>query len=334
MILQLLKSNSPINYFFYLIIGILFWLGSFLVPFSYQFFEGENKSILYYPIDKITSGIPFLQVFLSLVLVLFVAFLIQQINSRYSLIKVRTKIPAVIYIIITGGFTSMHTLHPVFFAAIFTILGINSLLTIFNNTEPQLEIFNAGLFIALGTLFYFNLIVLLPAFLIAISILRRERNWREFLVLLIGFVIPILFALSYAFFTDQLNEAFLNFQKNIITPVNHFKSNYVLQGFLALLIFLTLLGSIKIMQQYDSRKVSSRKYYQVFFVIFLFSMFSFAFIPATSQEMLVIAVLPVTFLISNLFISIESGFWRELLFTLLLGTAIFMQFADKLIFNG
>ena len=334
MILQLLKSNSPINYFFYLIIGILFWLGSFLVPFSYQFFEGENKSILYYPIDKITSGIPFLQVFLSLVLVLFVAFLIQQINSRYSLIKVRTKIPAVIYIIITGGFTSMHTLHPVFFAAIFTILGINSLLTIFNNPEPQLEIFNAGLFIALGTLFYFNLIVLLPAFLIAISILRRERNWREFLVLLIGFVIPILFALSYAFFTDQLNEAFLNFQKNIITPVNHFKSNYVLQGFLALLIFLTLLGSIKIMQQYDSRKVSSRKYYQVFFVIFLFSMFSFAFIPATSQEMLVIAVLPVTFLISNLFISIESGFWRELLFTLLLGTAIFMQFADKLIFNG
>ena len=334
MILQLLKSNSPINYFFYLIIGILFWLGSFLVPFSYQFFEGENKSILYYPIDKITSGIPFLQVFLSLVLVLFVAFLIQQINSRYSLIKIRTKIPAVIYIIITGGFTSMHTLHPVFFAAIFTILGINSLLTIFNNTEPQLEIFNAGLFIALGTLFYFNLIVLLPAFLIAISILRRERNWREFLVLLIGFVIPILFALSYAFFTDQLNEAFLNFQKNIITPVNHFKSNYVLQGFLALLIFLTLLGSIKIMQQYDSRKVSSRKYYQVFFVIFLFSMFSFAFIPATSQEMLVIAVLPVTFLISNLFISIESGFWTELLFTLLLGTAIFMQFADKLIFNG
>jgi hypothetical protein len=63
-------------------------------------------------------------------------------------------------------------------------------------------------------------------------------------------------------------------------------------------------------------------------------MISFVFIPATSQEMLVIAVLPVTFLISNLFTSIDSGFWRELLFTLLLGTAIFMQFADKLIFNG
>lgn len=333
MILQILKSNRLLNYFMYLIIGILFWLKSLWLPFSYKFFDGENSSILYYPVYKITANSPILQVILSLIIVFFVAVLIQQINSRFSLIKTRTKLPMVIFIIIIGGFTFMHTLHPVLFAAIFTLLGINSLLSIFNNSEPQLDIFNAGLFIAIGTLFYFNLIVLLPAFLIAISILRRERNWREFLIVIIGFIIPFLFALSYAFFTDQLSEAFLNFQKNIITPVNHFKTNYPLQGFLGFMIFLTLIGSIKIMQQYDSRKVSTRKNYQVFFVVFLFSMLGFIFIPGTSQEMLVIVVLPVTFLISNLFVSIESGFWRELLFTLLLGTAIFMQIDQILVFN-
>jgi len=333
MILRILKSNQPLNYFFYLIIGILFWLSSFLSPLSYQFFDGENSGILYYPLFKVTADYPLLQVILSLIIVLFLAFLVQQINSRYALIRTRTKLPAVIYIIIIGGFSPMHTLHPVFFAAIFTLFGINSLFSIFDNSNPQLDIFNAGLFIAIGSLFYFHLIVLLPAFLIAISILRRERNWREFLILIIGFIIPVSFALSYAFFTDQLNEVFLDFQKNIITPVNHFKTNYPLQGFLVLLIFLTLLGSVNIMGQYDSRKVSTRKYYLALFVIFTFSMLSFIFIPATSQEMLVITVLPVTFLISNLMISIKSIFWRELLFTLLLGTAIFMQFADKLIFN-
>jgi len=332
MILRILKSSGPLNYFLYFIIGILFWIYSFWFPYSYDFFEGENNGILYYPIDKITANVPFLQVFLSFFIVLFVAFLIQQINSRYSLIWVKTKLPIAIYIIILGGLTFMHTLHPVLFAAVFTLLGINSLFSIFNNTKPQLDIFNAGLFIAIGTLFYFNLIILLPAFLISISILRRERNWREFLILMIGFIIPISFALSYAFFTDQLTEAFVNFQMNFITPVNHFKTNFPLQGFLGLLIFMTIAGSIKIMQQYDSRKVSTRKYYLVFFVIFLFSMLSFIFIPATSQEMLVIALIPVSFLISNLFVSIESVFWRELLFTVLLGTAIFMQFADKLIF--
>lgn len=333
MILRLFKSSGPLSYLLFLILGVLFWINSLISPLPYDFFDGENNSILYYPIFEITAKFPFIQVLLSLIIVLFLAFLVQQINSRYALIKARTKLPIAIYIIIIGGFTSMHTLHPVYFGAIFLLFGINSLFSIFNNSHPQTDIFNAGLFIAIGTFFYFDLIVVLPAFLIAISILRRERKWREFLILIIGFVIPTFFALGYAFLTDQLNEVFLTFHKNIFTSVNHFKTNYPLQGFLALLVLLTIIGSIKIMQQYDSLKVSTRKYYLVLFVIFIFSMISFVFIPATSQEMLVIAVLPVTLLISNLFVSIESGFWRELLFTLLLGTAIFMQFADKLIFN-
>ncbi len=333
MILRILKSREPLDYFLYLIVGVLFWTIGFRFPYTYQFFEGENDGILYHFIDNATSQYPLLQVVISLVIVLFVAFLIQQINSRFALIKSRTKLPAAIYIIIIGGFTAMHTLHPVYFAAIFTLLGINSLFSTFNNTNPQPEIFNAGLFIAVGTLFYFNLIVLLPAFLISVSILRRERKWREFLVLIIGFLIPVAFALTYTFFTDQLTAAIVVFQRNIFSPVNHFKTNYPLQVFLGLLILLTIIGTFKIMQQYDTRKVSTRKYYMVLFVIFVFSMLSFIFIPATSQEMLVIAVVPVTFLISNLFVSIESIFWQELLFTLFLGTAILIQFADKLNFT-
>ena len=331
MILRILKSSGPLNYLLFLIIGILFWISSLRFPFSYAFFDGENKSILYNPIDKVTSGFPIIQVVLSMIIVLFLAFLIQQINSRYALIKLRTKLPIAIYIIISGGFTTMHTLHPVFFAAIFLLVGIHSLFSIFNNSNPETDIFNAGLFLAIGSLFYFNLIVILPAFLMSISVLRRERKWREYMILMIGFIIPVLFGFSYVFFTDQLNEMLHTFLKNIITPVNHFKANYPLQGFLALLVFLTIIGSIKMMQQYDSKKVSIRKYYLVLFIIFIFSMLSFVFVPAASQEMLVVAVLPVTFLISNLFASIESVFWRELLLTLLLATAIFMQFADKLI---
>ncbi len=334
MILRLLKSSNPFIYILFLFLGILFWAGSLLYPLPYNFFVGENDNIFYSPIYKLTVKLPLLQVVLSLIIVLFLAFLVQQINSRYALIKARTKLPIAIYIIITGGFTTMHTLHPVFFGAIFLLFAVNSLFSIFNNPKPETDIFNAGFFIAIGTLFYFNLIVMLPAFLIAISVLRRERNWREFLILIIGFVIPSLFAVSYAFVTNQLNELFIIFQKNLITPVNYFKNNLMLQGYLILLVFLTIIGSVKIIQQYDSMKVGIRKYYLVLFITFVFSMISFVFIPATSLEMLVISVLPVTFLVSNLFTSIQSGFWRELLFTLLAGAAVFMQIADRLIFKG
>jgi hypothetical protein len=330
MILRLLKSSNPFIYILFLLVGILFWTSSLLQPIPYIFFDGENDSIFYSPIYKITAKLPLLQVVLSLIIVLFLAFLVQQITSRYALIKARTKLSIAVYIIIIGGFTTMHTLHPVFFGAIFMLFGINSLFSIFNNPKPQTDIFNAGLFIALGTLFYFNLIVILPAFFIAISVLRRERKWREFLILIIGFIIPSMFALSYAFVTDQLNEVFITFQKNIFTPVNYFKNNIPLQGYLILLVLLTIIGSAKIIQQYDSMKVSTRKYYLVLFFIFIFSIISFVFIPATSLEMLVISALPVTFLVSNLFTTIKSGFWRELLFILLSGAAIFMQIAGRI----
>jgi len=330
MILRLLKSSSPFIYILFLLIGILFWAVSLINPLPYSFFDSENANVFYYPIFKITDNLTLLQVVLSIIIVLFLAFLVQQINSRYAIIRARTKLSVAVYIIFIGGFTTMHTLHPVYFGAIFLLFGINSLFSIFNNPKPQTDIFNAGLFISIGTFFYFNLIVILPAFLIAISILRRERKWREFLILMIGFVIPSLFALSYAFVTDQLNDVFITFQKNIITPVNYLKNNFPLLGYLILLVLLTLIGSVKIMQQYNSMKVSTRKYYLVLFVIFVFSMVSFVFVPAVSLEMLVISVLPVTFLVSNLFTSIESGFWRELLFTLLVVSSIFMQIADRI----
>jgi hypothetical protein len=200
-------------------------------------------------------------------------------------------------------------------------------LGIFNNPSPFPEIFNAGLFIGIGSLLYLNLIILLPAFLIGIIILYRDVKWREFVILFLGVAVPFIFALSYAFYTDRFLETLYIFEQNIFTPVNHFRNNYYLYGFLAFLALLTFIGSIKLIQQYDTRKVSTRKYYSFFLVIFIFSLVGFVFVPATSQEMLVLSVIPVTFLISNFFVTMESRFWSEFLFILLIGVVLFKEFS-------
>jgi hypothetical protein len=225
----------------------------------------------------------------------------------------------------------MHTLHPVYFSAIFLLLAIHSFFAIFNNPSTYPNIFNSGLFLGIGSLFYFNLLIVIPAFLIGIIILCRETQWREYAILLLGLIVPFIFALGFAFYTDNFLELLYIFEQNIITPVNHFRSNFALQGFLGLLIIFTVIGSIKILQEYDTRKVSTRKYYSIFLIIFAFTIAGFALIPATSHEMLVITSVPVTFLISNYFVSLNSRFWGELLFTLLLISVIFMQFSDYLI---
>lgn len=330
MILQPLKSNRSINLALFPIIGVLFWIQNILTPSEYPFYVAENESPLFAPIFKITEGLGLLRVLISFALVVFTAFFAQQLNDRYALIRTRTKLPAIIFVVIIGGFTELHTLHPVYFAAIFLLFAIYNLFAVFNNPAPFSPIFNAGLFLSIGALFYFQLIVLFPAFLIGVIILYREVGWRELLIASVGFMVPFVFAAGFSFYTDGLLEFLKTMEQSFVTPVNYLNGNFPLYGFLLFYAVLILIGSLRFMQQFDSRKVSTRKYYSVFLVVFLFAISAFLFVPAASHEMLIIAAVPTTFLISNLFVSLESRFWSELLFVLLIAVTAFMQFGEHL----
>jgi len=325
MILRTLKSNHSVNYLLFPLLGIIFWLQALINPQIYSFFNGESENILYQPVASLLQQNALAQSIVSLILVLILAFIAQLVNNRYNFIRIRTMLPAPLLIIILGGFTKIHTLHPVYFTSIFVMLAIYRLFNAFDKPKPYSTAFDTGFLLGLGSLFYFNIIILLPAFLIGIGILSSNYRWRQFVIVFLGFLLPLVFAFSYAFLTDSFLELLKTFERSIIMPNNHFKSNITLHIFLGFLIVLTVIGSINIIQQYDSKKVSTRKYFMVFFFIFIFSLFSFTFVPATSQEMLVISAIPLTFLISNYFVFLKSRFWGELLFSLLLILVITLQ---------
>ena len=325
MILRILKSNRPFNYFLIVLFGLMLWSPSLIKPEIYPFFPGENENILFNPIYQLFKNSAVIQSIIALVLVIVLAFLVQQTNNSYSFIRIRTLLPASLFILMIGGYTQLHTLHPVYFGAIFLIYAIYRLFSIFDNSKAYSPAFDSGFWLAVGSLFYLNLIWLLPAFLIGIAILNHEFKWRIFTTHFIGFLLPFFFAFSYAILREQFLELLKIFEQNLISANNHFKSNLSLQLFLGFLVLLTLLGSIKIIQQYDSKKVSSRKYFTVFFLIFIFSILGFIFSPPTSQEMLIIIAIPVCYLVSNLLVFMKSRFWSELIFTVLFALVVYMQ---------
>lgn len=232
-----------------------------------------------------------------------------------------------------GGFVGMHTLHPVYFGVVFILLAIYRLFSMFEKTKPYSAVFDVGFLLGISALFCANLIILLPAFIIGVAFLSRETKWREFAIIILGFMLPFVFAVSYAFFNDILLETADTFVQNIITPVSHLKGNYTLYLYLGVLLLFVIISSLDIIKQYDKKKISSRKYFSAFFWIFLFSLIGFVFVPATSQEIIVVAVIPVTFLIANFFVFMKKRFWGELLFVILLLSMVFIQFFDGFI-NG
>lgn len=331
MLLRRLKPNNSGNLIFIPIAAVLLWVKSLLSPFVYNFYPGEAAAVLYAPIHSIINQSQLASVAISLVLIIVLGFLMQMLNAQYLFIRIRSKLPGILYVLVIGGFVFMHTSHPVFFGAAFVLLSIYRLFSSFEKKKPYSAIFDSGFFLGLGSLFYYHLVFLYPAFLVGVIILSRETKWRELLILFLGFILPYIFAFTYVFFTNNLEETLAVFVKQIITPVNHFKANFNLYLYMGTLVFYTLVASIDILKQYDHKKVSSRKYFTVYFWIFSCSVLSFAFVPGASTEILLISCIPVTFLISNLFVFMKKRFWGELLFILFIGVIILMQFAEVLI---
>ncbi len=325
MMLRLLKSNRPVNFILFPLFGVLFWLPGLLEPEPYPFYEGETQNLLYKPIGEMVENAPFIQGLIALGVLILLAFLMLQVNNRYSFIRIRTMLPAPLFIIMVSGFTVLHTLHPVYFAATFFLIAIFRFFSAFDKVKPYTAVFDSGILLGIASLFYFNMVVLFPAFFFGIRILARETRWREYVIFLTGFLLPFGFAFAYAFWFGQVPQLWNTFEQNMLTPNSHFRDNLFLQIFLGLLVFLTFLGSITLINQYDSKKVSTRKFFTVFFLFFICSLGSFLFVPATSQEMLVIIAIPVTFQVSNFFVFMKSRFWSELFFYLLFGAVIVLQ---------
>lgn len=305
--------------------GILFWLKDLISPQTYDFYKGETDNMLYAPLHNLLKEYPFVQLMLMLILLTGMALLLIQMNNRFNIVRIRTMLPAPLYILLVSGFIDMHVMHPVYFAAFFVLLAVYRLFSAFDQVKTYSPAFDSGFLLGVASLFYLNSAVLFPAFLIGVGILSRETKWREFMVCLIGFLLPFIFAFSYVFIIGGIPEFLKTLQLNAFTQVEKMKSNLPVLGYLVFLLILILFGSAKILHQYDTKKVSTRKFFIVLFLLFLFAVLDFILVPATSLEIFVIAAIPVTFLLSNFFVFLKRRFWGEFWFALLIVAVILME---------
>ena len=326
MILRFIKSNQAYHFITIPLVVLILWGRTYLRPESFPFFTGENQMLLYRPFAHLTHlsvlGSNLLTIFLALAL----AFMILRLNTSYAFIRIRTFLPSNIFVLIISGLTTIHSLHPVYFGAFFLLMAIHRIFGAYENKKTNSNAFDAGFLIGLGSLFYFNLIFYLPIVWIGFILIRKNPEWRNLILPVCGVCIPWLYAFSYYFFTDSLPVMGQTIRQNFLSPNNFLQGKLDFQIYLALLIFLTLLGSFFLISQLDEKKVSSRKYFQIFFLIFVISLTILLFVPSVSQEILIIMAIPLTFLFSNYLIFMRMQFWGNLFVYLLVAMVIYMQF--------
>lgn len=294
-----------------------------------------DSSLVVEPVKQITSPIYLLQqtlqlgahasILLNFVVGILIVGLLLKTNSDFKLVDNRNYLPGYLYLFIVYAFPQLHFCQPVFFATIFFLLSIRSLFKTIPKQKISKEAFDASFFIGLGSVFYLPLVLFYIFIPTIIVLVRKQILFKEFIASLIGYVLPwLLMFTTYYIFSDVavLQNMWLN--SFIRIDAITIDSNYF-YIYLGILVFMTVVSSAYMFLQFDREKVATRNYNKVLFTFFIGLVLSMI-LPYVQYEIIVLAAIPLVFLISNYLTDLRSPFLREVFVTVIVVVSVIMQF--------
>lgn len=326
MLLKFFKSSTPGILVAIIAMSFLIWAKSI---FSSQLFSFDFDSYpmpLYVLIKNLMGGNILIEKIIALIITIASALYLIQLNTKHILIKYRTYLPALLYILFASSFVPLQRINPAVFASPFLILAIDNLLSSYENKNPLDRFFKASFLIALGSLIYLPLGVFIILVFISLIILNNN-GIRQWLTVLFGFITPWLLALIYYFVWHSSPEMLFTIVSHALAPIGiigyyglAFTVFYSFVSFLLLISLFFLLGNL------PTQKINIRKYYSLFIWMGLFSAVIALFLAFSSIEIVYLAAIPSTFVIANYFTFAKSKFWSELFFSILLILTALVQF--------
>ncbi len=283
----------------------------FLLPFLANY-----KNILF---ELDNSGF-ILSIFTALGLI-FAGFYLTRTSIKFLILQRRAQFPAIFVISISSFAFYQELFSEILIAGLFILFIIHRLFGIASNQNVSLRYLDVGILLAIGSLFYFNIIFLLPFLWIA-QFTFRQFNWREFLYTLIGLALPFIYILTGYFVMDISIKEMVNILFQWLTLDKVVNFTWPMMASLGVYLFVMAIANLYAMRKYATAKVQLRKFYQLIFYLFVNILLMFIFIPSVGIEIFILFSIPTSILLSSYFSECRNNFMNNILFILLLITPV------------
>lgn len=327
MLSNILKSNQPIVIVLIILTGLLMWIPSFIDPVGMAIPSDQMNMPFYGFIAEHCNYNKFPSLFFTFILVLLQGFLLVQFNKKHILINYRTYLPAFFYILISGSFVQLQRLNPVLIGSIFIFAAVNFIFSTYRTEYALNKLYLAGFFVSIASLFWGPLAIFILIIWVSLSILRPFIG-REWVVGLLGFFTPYLFVFVYFFvflpeslFIQLMDHFFASFHVLKVFHQLHY-SYYIFYGFLFLLI---IVASYTILANYQKKKIKTRKYFEINWWLFLFSLSLFLIFKNVKYEIIYLMSIPVSFLFADYFYTVKRNWYLDILLLILLSSLVHIQ---------
>ncbi|MRT94448.1 hypothetical protein [Ancylomarina sp. 16SWW S1-10-2] len=314
MLLKVFRRRSPIYFILIPIIAFLLCFNAFQNPALLA--EYSLQMPLYQALLCILDCNPLYLNIFGFVVILIISYSLIQLNEQFIFIKQRTDLPSALFILLASCAILINGLHPALISALLLLLSLNRVFKIYHANQSISSAFDVGVLIGLSSLFYLPSALFFLWFIWALIILGAFRL-REFMSGLIGFFIPIFFALCWFFWQGNL-EDIIDQTKMIFEHQEHlvsFSISHILYWiFLALLslisIFFTIWG-------FEEKRVRSRKYLLILVALFITSIASGILFPSAIIAQIFIAAVPLSYIYSYFFVMNRNTKISEIIFGIL-----------------
>ena len=250
-------------------------------------------------------------------LILFQILYWNSILIKFRAFEENTYLPAIIMAALFHFSFDMLSLSPTLLGSSFLILALGQL---FSQTVLQKETSEStlliGLYAGVATGFQPNYLIFLP-YLIFTGIAISGFSFRQLMLSLIGYFLPLLLVSVYYFWNEGLVEAIEIWPLSFLTTKTNFQSifDWIILG--AFPVLLALIGYF-IASVLRASTINQQKQRQLVVLWLIFSAFEFFLIKRQAGYQLVIFIPALTYLITQFFINFRKGVVANTTFYLLI----------------
>ncbi|MDZ7741396.1 MAG: DUF6427 family protein [Bacteroidota bacterium] len=292
MLIRFFRSSFISQHIFLFVFMLVLWGPSYWDP--PQLMRFHETSPLWNLLVDAFGKMPLISLVLSSLIAYLSALLLNNLLAGHGLIPRNSLLAGFLYILLSGSSYHFHQLNPIIVVNLLIILELYYLFQLYTLREAYKVAFSVGFMTSLAFLVYPPAIYLIiPIYLIFMTM--GNLSWREWLIPLIAFSLPLVYVGVYYFWIGK-TVMFLNTILKDFTNFRMFHFQFDVLNWIKILIILPvfLISFMGVLNNIASKNIDLRKktyaimHFFIFcslvflFVVFPYRQFSLLFAPVAA----------------------------------------------------
>lgn len=296
---------------FTILISIICWFAGYMDNIGFPVADSTHPMPLWRDLCNLILGKE-TAYFIGFIFMLGGAFLIHRINYMLNLIREKTVLPFLFFVLFMSTNPDFFSFKSALISVICLLLGMYQLFLSYHNPADCRRTFDWAALIALGSLFWVQIVWFYPLFWFGMYHLR-SLSFRSFIASLLGAGTVYWFLLGWCVWIGNFSLFTGTFGSLFDFRVVLFKGGILSLIGIGYMLLLTLVASFNILAREYADNLRTREYLSFLIAFAAWALLFYFLYDYSSEDFLAIACVPISILLGHFF-TVGWNKWLSYLF--------------------